>query len=100
MARSLEISSETIRDSLGAVIRANLTGWSQRLHPLRHCLEHADRIQTIAFSPDSRAIATGSDDHTVRLWDAASGRPIGLPLAHSGRYGASRSAPMGIRCWP
>ncbi len=35
-----------------------------------------------AWSPDSRSIATASGDTTVRLWDAATGKEKGLPLAH------------------
>ncbi|KAG9064399.1 hypothetical protein KI688_003587 [Linnemannia hyalina] len=34
---------------------------------------HTVRVKTLAFSADSRWIATGSDDRTVRLWDARSG---------------------------
>jgi WD40 repeat protein len=32
------------------------------------------------FSPDGTRIITASQDETARLWDAASGRPIGEPL--------------------
>jgi WD40 repeat protein len=36
----------------------------------------------VAFSSDGRTVLTGSGDRTARLWDAATGKPIGMPLAH------------------
>ena len=36
----------------------------------------------MAFSPDGKTILTGCWDRTARLWDAATGRPIGQPMRH------------------
>ena len=36
----------------------------------------------VAFSPDGAKIATASFDTTARLWDAATGKPLGTPMKH------------------
>ena len=39
----------------------------------------------MAFSPDGKTVLTGSQDKTARLWDAATGEPIGQPMEHRTR---------------
>ena len=34
---------------------------------------------SVAFSPDGKTVLTGSRDKTARLWDAATGQPVGRP---------------------
>jgi WD40 repeat protein len=36
-------------------------------------------VQSVAFHPDGKQLVSGSDDHTIQLWDAKTGQPIGLP---------------------
>ncbi len=40
---------------------------------------HTDQVNSVAFSPDGKTLASGSGDDTIRLWDVATGRPIGSP---------------------
>ncbi len=37
---------------------------------------HADGVSAVAFSPEGRTLASGSDDGTIRLWDVAGTRTI------------------------
>jgi WD40 repeat protein len=40
-------------------------------------------VGALAFSPDSKTVLTGGGGG-ARLWEVATGRPLGLPLAHQG----------------
>ena len=43
---------------------------------------HDDEVRGVAWSPDGRHLVTGSDDRTVRIWDAESGAEIIVVGAH------------------
>src|SRR6187431_2797383 len=41
---------------------------------------HTASVTSVSFSPDGRRIVSGSYDNTVRVWDAATGQPVGQPF--------------------
>jgi len=75
--------------------RANLAAWQSHHVGLKAVFSHQDAVWAVAFSPDGKAVLTGSADNTARLWDAATGKPIGQPLAHKGAVNAVAFSPDG-----
>ena len=75
--------------------RASLSAWQRHHTRIRAVYSQAGGVWAVAFSPDGKAVLTGGGDQTARLWDAATGRPLGLPMTHQGAVHAVAFSPDG-----
>ena len=62
---------------------------------IKAVFSHDGPVDAAAFSPDGKLVVTGGDDRTARLWDAATGEPVGRPLHHPGQVAAVAFSPDG-----
>ena len=56
---------------------------------------YSDYVNSVAFSLDSKQVVSGSDDNTVRLWDAATGTALQTLEGHSSYVNSVAFSPDG-----
>ncbi|MFN5464320.1 MAG: AAA-like domain-containing protein, partial [Cyanobacteriota bacterium] len=91
LIRAIALGQETAKPNFSDVANVGLDALAQALGnadewaEVDRLLGHYDWVNSVAFSPDGQRIVSGSDDKTLRLWEAATGEPIGFPLlGHKG----------------
>ncbi|WP_158866359.1 WD40 repeat domain-containing serine/threonine protein kinase [Streptomyces xanthophaeus] len=67
--------------------------WAARNGPA--ALAHPYQVMSLAFSPDSALLVTGSNDKKARIWDTASGRIVATLGGHTDHVNAAAFAPDG-----
>jgi WD40 repeat protein len=57
---------------------------------------HARNVNSVAFSPNGRQLASASDDTTVKLWETASGQKLRTFSGHTGAVHSVVFSPDGL----
>jgi len=73
-----------------------LTALLAQPHPMSLPPAQAGGVRALTYSPDGRTLASGGDDHVIRLWNVATGQEIGPPLGHTGAVTSLAFSPEGM----
>jgi WD40 repeat protein len=76
-------------------IRANLSAWSARVHPVQNVFTLGGPTSAAVISPDGRFVAAGSGNGIVALWRVGDDTSAGGSVMHSGRVNVVRFSPDG-----
>jgi WD40 repeat protein len=78
---ALLLSMEAVRVNYTVEARGSLLNELQHNQRLIAFLRrHTSGVSSVAFSPDGKTLASGSDDSTIILWDVGTGQALGQPL--------------------
>ena len=67
----------------GVLIRSSLEDLLDRPDFNRSLSGHTNDVLSVAWSPDGATLASASDDHTIRLWDVATGEESDILSGHN-----------------
>jgi WD40 repeat protein/serine/threonine protein kinase len=90
----MELSRNGQLLAIAATLNAEIRDVDAR-RVVRTLAGHKDRVEPIAFSPDEKTIATGSWDHTARLWDVATGKELAVLTGHKAALRSCAFSPDG-----
>jgi WD40 repeat protein len=95
--QALLLAIQAIKEKNIGISRSNLLRVLQtKKRPKKILYGHSDYITSVVFSPDSKILASGSNDGTVRFWNVNTKKLLGKPLVgHSNSVKSVAFSPNG-----
>ena len=84
------------KQNLNAIVSPKDPFASVKNSEIEPFIGHSDWIRSLAFSPDSKTVLSGSNDRTVRLWNLETGRLLYLLTGHQERVKIVGVSPDGL----
>ena len=78
LPKAARLKDQAVVDSL----RLQIGAWNGHAARLIAICANQDEVAAVALSLDGKTALTGSYDKAARLWETATGKPIGPPLQH------------------
>ncbi|MEG3896098.1 MULTISPECIES: WD40 domain-containing protein [unclassified Microcoleus] len=93
--KQLDSSAETTKHIRGRVIAA-LQQAVSAVKERNHLEGHSNSVNSVAFSPDGKTLASASSDNTIKLWNLQSQKPIATLTGHSNEVNSVAFSPDGL----